>query len=162
MPANNLAGAARLFLSVTGLLCVAAVGSATGGGKSPGTDQAQQKPSKSGPVTDYPSLIKSLRALGAGATAVGEVDQPFFSIRGGMIKVHTEDVEVFQYVTAAAVDAEAAPISHDGMTVGIRKIHWIGSPHFFKKGKLRVLYVGDNGKVLGSLEAVLGQQFAGP
>jgi hypothetical protein len=147
---------------VIGLLCVAAVGSATGGGKSPGTDQAQQKPSTSGPVTDYPSLIKSLRALGAGAAAVGEVDQPFFSIRGRMIKVHGEDVQVFQYLNAAAVDAEAAPLSHDGMAVGTRKIHWIGSPHFFKKGKLLVLYVGDNGKVLGSLEAVLGQRFAGP
>jgi len=100
--------------------------------------------------------------LGAGATAVGEVDQPFFSIPGRMIKVHGEDVQVFQYANAAAAAAEAAPISRDGRTVGTRKVHWIGSPHFFKKEKLLVLYVGDNAKVLGSLEAALGQQFAGP
>jgi hypothetical protein len=79
-----------------------------------------------------------------------------------MIKIHGEDVQVFQYANAAGVDAEAAPISGDGMAVGTRKIHWIGSPHFFKKGRLLVLYVGDNDKVLGSLEALLGQQFAGP
>lgn len=151
----------RLFLLPIGLLFVAAVGPATGGEKLTGPDQAQQKPSKSGPVTDYPSLIKSLRALGAGATAVGKVDQPFFSITGRMIKVHGEDVQVFQYANAAAANAEAAPISRDGRAVGTRKIHWIGSPHFFKKEKLLVLYVGDNDKVLGSLEAVLGQQFAG-
>lgn len=100
--------------------------------------------------------------MGAGATAAGEVDQPFFSIPGRMIKVHGEDVQVFQYANTAAADAEAAPISRDGSGVGTRKIHWIGSPHFFKKGKLLVLYVGDNDKVLGSLGAVLGQQFAGP
>lgn len=154
--------AVRFFLLSIGLLSVAAVGSATGGEKSAGPDHAQQKPSKSEPVTDYPGLIKGLRALGAGATAVGHVDQPFFSIAGRMIKVHGEDVQVFQYASAAAADAEAAPISRDGMTVGSRKIHWIGSPHFFKKGKLLVLYVGDNDKVLGSLQAVLVRQFAGP
>jgi hypothetical protein len=76
--------------------------------------------------------------------------------------LHGEHVQVFQYANAAAVDAEAAPISGDGMAVGTRKTHWIGSPRFFKKGEPLVLYVGDNDKVLGSLEAVLGHQFAGP
>ena len=151
----------RLFLSLIGLLFVVAVGCATGGEKSPGPDQAQQKQSKSGPVTDYPSMIKSLRALGAGATAVGDVEQPFFSIKGVMIRVHGEDVQIFQYANAAAADAEAAPISRDGMAVGTRKIFWVGQPHFFKQGRLLVLYVGNNDKVLRSLEAVLGQQFAG-
>jgi len=154
--------AVRSVLLSIGLLLVAAVGSAAAGEKSSGPDQAGHKPSDHGPVTDYPSLIKSLRALGAGATAAGRVDQPFFSIPGRMIKVHGEDVQVFQYANPAAADAEAAPISRDGRGVGTSKIHWIGSPHFFKKGKLLVLYVGDSGKVLGSLEAVLGQQFAGP
>jgi len=154
--------AVRFFLLSMGLLFAAEVGSAIGGERLTGQDQAQHKPSKSGPVTDYPSLIKSLRALGAGATGVGQVDQPFFSTPGRMIKVHGEDVQVFQYASTAAADAEATPISRDGRAVGTRKIHWIGSPHFFKKGKLLVLYVGDSDKVLGSLEAVLGQQLAGP
>jgi hypothetical protein len=151
----------RLFLLSIGLLFVAAVGSAIDGEKLTGLDQAHQKTPNRGPVSDYPSLIKGLRALGVGATATGKVDQPFFSITGRMIKVHGEDVQVFQYANAAAADAEAVPISRDGRAVGTRKIHWIGSPHFFKKEKLLVLYVGDNDRVLGSLEAVLGQQFAG-
>ena len=72
------------------------------------------------------------------------------------------DKKYAQHANAAAADAEAAPISRDGSRVGTRTVHWIGSPHFFKKGKLLVLYVGDNDKVLGSLQAVLGQHFAGP
>lgn len=143
------------------LLSVAGVGAGTDGDRWMGPAQAQEKPSKSGPVTDYPSVVKSLRALGAGAVGAGEVEQPFLSITGRMIKVHGEDVQVFQYATAAAADAEARPISPDGMAVGTRKIHWIGSPHFFKGGKLLVVYVGDSDKVLRSLEAVLGRQFAG-
>jgi len=78
-----------------------------------------------------------------------------------MIKVHGEDVQVFQYADAAAVEAEAAPIARDGMTVGTKKIFWVGAPHFFKKEKLLVLYVGDNPKVLKALAALLGRQFAG-
>jgi len=84
----------RIFLSSIGLLFVVAVGCATGGEKLSGPNQAQRRQSKSAPVTDYPSLIKSLRASGAGATAVGEVDQPFFSITGMMIKVHAR---MFRY-----------------------------------------------------------------
>jgi len=151
----------RLFLSLIGLLFVVAVGCATGGEKSPGPGQNQPTQSKTAAVTDYPSLIKSLRALGAGATAVGDVEQPFFAIKGMMIKVHGEDVQVFQYANAAAADAEATPISRDGMAVGTRKIFWVGQPHFYKQGRLLVLYVGNNDKVLKTLEAVLGQKFAG-
>jgi len=78
-----------------------------------------------------------------------------------MTKVHGEDVQVFEYANAAAADAEAAPISRDGMAVGTRKIFWVGPPHFYKQGRILVLYVGDNDKVLKPLEAVLGPQFAG-
>jgi hypothetical protein len=151
----------RISLSLIGLILVVAVGCATGGEKSPGPGQDQPKQSKSGPVTDYSSLVKSLRASGAGATAAGDVDQPFFSIKGVMIKVHGEDVQVFQYANAAAAGAEATPISRDGMAVGTRKIFWVGAPHFYKQGRLLVLYVGNNDKILKTLEAVLGQQFAG-
>jgi len=91
----------------------------------------------------------------------GEVEQPFFSIKGSMIKVHGEDVQVFQYANAAAADAEVLPISRDGMAVGTRKIFWVGAPHFFKQGRLLVLYVGDNQKVMETLATVLGRQFAG-
>jgi len=78
-----------------------------------------------------------------------------------MINVRGEDVQVFQYSNAAATDAQAALVSLDGSAVGTTKVQWVGPPHFYKKGKLLVLYVGDNDKVLKTLEAVLGQQFAG-
>ncbi len=78
-----------------------------------------------------------------------------------MIQVSGEDVQLFQYAHTAAAEAEAALVSPDGSTVGTSKLHWIGPPHFYKKGKLLVLYVGNNDKVLKALEAVLGRPFAG-
>jgi len=78
-----------------------------------------------------------------------------------MLEVHGEGVQVFEYSDATAAEAEATLVSSSGSGVGTTKIHWVGPPHFFRKGRLIVLYVGDNGKVLKALEAVLGSQFAG-
>jgi hypothetical protein len=143
------------------LLFVAAAGAVGCSGKLSGLDQPRRGESRAGPVTDYASLVANLRAAGASVKPGEEVDQPFFSVTGKMIEVHGEDVQVFQYADAAVADAQAAQISPTGTTVGTTKIHWIGPPHFFKKGRLIVLYVGDNGKVLKALEAVLGRRFAG-
>ena len=149
----------KLFLIFTFLFFLA-VGSATCGGDFSEEKQAHEQ-SLASPVTDRASLISELRAAGANVEVVGEVDQPFLSVSGTMIKLQGEDVQVFQYSSAAEMEGQAAPISRDGTAVGTRKIHWIGSPHFFKQGRVLVLYVGTNQKVEKTLEAVLGQQFAG-
>lgn len=143
------------------LLCVVAVGFTACGGKLPVSNQSPQGKSHAGPVTDYASLVADLRAAGVSVKREGKVDQPFFSVTGMMIKVRGEDVQVFQYSDAMAAEAQAALVSPSGSAVGTTKIHWVGPPHFFKKGRLIVLYVGDNDKVLNALEAVLGRQFAG-
>lgn len=123
--------------------------------------QPQSASASSGQVVDYLSLIYRLRALGAHVESNGEVDQPFFSAKGQAITVDGEDIQVFQYDDPATADAEAALVSPDGSAVGTSKPHWIASPHFFKKDKLLVLYVGDNGALLKLLEAALGRPFAG-
>jgi hypothetical protein len=149
----------KLFLFCAGLLLLA-VGSASCGGNFSAVKQAEGQ-SLASPVTDRASLISKLRTTGVTVEVVGEVDQPFLSVTGTMIKIRGEDVQVFQYSSAAELEAEAAPISRDGTAVGTRKIHWIGSPHFFKQGRVLVLYVGSDKKVEETLEAVLGRQFAG-
>ncbi|MBI2533377.1 MAG: hypothetical protein HYW03_14375 [Deltaproteobacteria bacterium] len=115
-------------------------------------NQPQPGGSRAPAVTDYASLIDYFRAAGIKVQAEGEVEQPFLSVAGKMIKIHDEDVQVFQYSSAAAMEAQAARISPDGMAVGTSKIHWLG---------LLVLYIGDEAKTLKALEAALGRQFAG-
>jgi len=112
-------------------------------------------------VTDYASLVEGLRATGISVEPEGEVDQPFFSVTGMVMKVRGEDVQVFEYSDATAADAQAALVSPSGSAVGTTKPHWLGPPHFFRKEKLLVLYVGDDDGVLRTLEVVLGRQFAG-
>ncbi|HXG49808.1 MAG TPA: hypothetical protein VNN77_00180 [candidate division Zixibacteria bacterium] len=78
-----------------------------------------------------------------------------------MIDLYGEHVQVFEYPDARRANAEAALVSPDGRTVGTTKPHWLGPPHFFKKGRLIVLYVGDNDKVVETLSRALGRPFAG-
>ncbi len=117
--------------------------------------------SHGGPATDYVSLIDNLRAAGATVEPTGEVTQPFFSVTGNIIVVNGGDVQVFEYADAAAAETEAALVSPDGSSVGTSMIGWVAPPHFYKAGRLIVLYVGDSTDVISVLEAELGQQFAG-
>ena len=151
----------RLFLRSIGLLFVVAAGPTACAAKLPAPDPLQQGKSVAGPVADYASLMDNLRLAGVSVEPEGEAEQPFFSTKGRMIKVSGEDVQVFQYSRAAVADAQAAVVSSDGSAVGTSKVNWIGPPHFYKKAKLIVLYIGNDNKVLNALDAALGPQFAG-
>jgi len=117
--------------------------------------------SHGGPVSDYVNLIDNLRAAGATVDPAGDVTQPFFSVKGQVIKVNGEDVQVFEYSDEAAVEAEAELVSPDGSSIGTSMVSWIAPPHFYNAGKLIMLYVGENSAVTDILESIVGSQFAG-
>ena len=117
--------------------------------------------SHGGPVTDYVSLIDNLRATGANVEPSGKISQPFFFVEGQVISINGVEVQVFEYADIAVADAEANLVSHDGSSIGTSMVNWVATPHFYKTGKLIVLYVGDNMTVISTLETVLGPQFAG-
>ena len=123
--------------------------------------EATPAASDGGPVTDYVSLIDGLHA--AGARVAG--DEMFFAVPGRTIRVDDENVQVFEYEDAASLEDVAGGISADGYTIrgATRTAHvdWVAPPHFYKQGKLLVLYVGDDSEVMQLLEDVLGEQFAG-
>ncbi len=110
---------------------------------------------------DYASLIDNLRAAGATVEPAGEIIQDFFSASGQAIKVNGEDVQVFEYSNEAETETEAALVSPDGSSIGTSMPFWIGPPHFYKSGRIIVLYIGENSAVINVLQDVLGAQFAG-
>jgi hypothetical protein len=125
------------------------------------TTQETPPVSHGGPVVDYVSLIDNLRAAGATVDLGGEISQPFLSVNGQLIKVNGEDVQVFEYRDGAIAEKEAALVSPDGSSIGMSLPFWVAPPHFYKAGKIIVLYVGENAAVMVVLENVLGPQFAG-
>jgi len=144
----------REFVTLFTLLLVPLLLAACGSQRSPVV-------SHGGPVRDYVSLVDSLRADGATIDPTGTVSQPFFTPQGQLITVNGQDVQVFDFASTADADAVADTVSADGSSVGTTMMMWVATPHFYKAGKLIVLYVGDDSYVLSILEEVLGPQFAG-
>jgi hypothetical protein len=112
--------------------------------------------------TEYLQLAQRLRAKGASAKLTAErVRQPFFSVPGRIININDEGVQVFKFANASAAEKQIKRVAPDGMTIGTSKPSWMAPPHFFRSGKMIVLYVGANESILKVLQASLGSQFAG-
>ena len=129
----------------------------------PATPSTEVGPTTShgGPVEDYVSLVDALRAAGANVEPGDSVEQAFFTVKGQIIKVNGSDVQVFEYESVEALEAEASQVSPDGGSTGTTMITWMATPHFFKSGRVLVLYVGDDAAVFDLLKGALGEQFAG-
>jgi hypothetical protein len=106
-------------------------------------------------------LMNNLRATGAQVEIGNETSQPFFAVKGKIVKLNGNDVQVFEYADTNAANADAARVSRDGSSIGTTMATWMSTPHFFKKDNLIVLYVRDTKTVLDALAQVLGAQFAG-
>ena len=112
-------------------------------------------------VEDQATLIAALEAAGATVEMGEQISQAFFSPEGSIIKVNGADVQVFEYESVEAMESEASQVAPDGGSIGTSMVHWVDTPHFYKAGRIIVLYVGSNEEILGLLEQVLGPQFAG-
>lgn len=106
-------------------------------------------------------LITQLKARGFAVDRSDEIEQPFFTVPGQVLKVGSEEVQVYQYASPEKAEAEARLVSPDGSSVGTTKMQWLAPPHFFGSGRVIVLYVGSDAPTLNALTAILGAQFAG-
>ena len=106
-------------------------------------------------------FLAELREQGVEAEKGDSVEQAFFSVVGTYVNFNGESVQVFEYDTAETMESDAVLVDASGSSIGTSMMTWIATPHFYKKGRILVLYVGDNPETLKALESVLGPQFAG-
>jgi hypothetical protein len=112
-------------------------------------------------VQDLNGLMAALQASGLTVENGASVTQPFFTVPGQALKINGQDVQVFAFDTAQAMETEAAQIAPDASTIGTNMPSWTSDPHFYKLGSMIVLYLGQDQKILDILSNVLGPQFAG-
>jgi len=112
-------------------------------------------------VEDQASLIVALETAGATVEAGDSVEQAFFSAVGQIIKVNGANVQVFEYESAETMESEASQVAPDGGSIGTSMVTWMDTPHFYKAGRIIVLYIGSDTTILSLLEDILGSQFAG-
>lgn len=112
-------------------------------------------------VTDDTSLIAALRAAGAKVELGDEVEQPFFTVPGKVIRVNDQDVQVFVFADEAVAKAAAETVPPDGSTFKTMVVDWMAPPHFYQRSRTIALYVGTDAATVQLLTSLLGQQFAG-
>jgi hypothetical protein len=125
------------------------------------TEPAITEPIEAGIVEDQASLVAALQASGATVETGEPVTQAFFSPVGSIIKVNGADVQVFEYESEASMEKEASQVAPDGGSIGTSMVTWMDTPHFYKIGRIIVLYIGNDKTILNFLESVIGSQFAG-
>lgn len=106
-------------------------------------------------------LIQALKSAGASVEIRDPIRQDFFTPEGRLIAVNGTEIQVFEYESPEAMEAEAAQVSSDGGSIGTTMVTWVEPPHFFKIGRIIVLYVGSEKATLALLEGIMGLQFAG-
>ena len=147
-----------LLLFVLPLVAVITVSGCSGNAS---TAVSPTSTSESKAVEDQASLIAALQAAGATVEVGDPITQAFFTPEGKIIKVNGADVQVFEYESAEAMESEASQVAPDGGSIGTSMVTWVDTPHFYKAGRIIVLYVGSDSTILGFLEKALGPQFAG-
>ncbi|HMB25548.1 MAG TPA: hypothetical protein VKP08_22060, partial [Anaerolineales bacterium] len=84
-----------------------------------------------------------------------------FSVEGQAVKVNGADLQIFEYENAAAMEEAASQVAPDGGSIGTSMVTWIDPPHFYKVGRIIVLYLGNDQAILDLLNKIIGSQFAG-
>lgn len=107
------------------------------------------------------ALTDALRKSGLEVRDAGRVRQPFFVAPAHVFIVDGDDLQIYELGTTAEAETAVATVSADGMTIGTTKMHWLAPPHFFRRDRLVVNYLGTSAKILGELERILGPQVAG-
>lgn len=129
--------------------------------------------SHGGPFKDHVSLVDALRAKGLVVDIAGTIAQPFLRAKGTTLRVsggplkQAAELSSFNYddtdlradgLKVAADDADQ--IDHNGNPRTMR-VNWVAPPHFFRRERVIVIYLGSDAKMLAPLLDLLGPQCAG-
>jgi hypothetical protein len=117
-------------------------------------------PNTGGEVGGHAELVEALEGLGSSVEESGEVDQPFFDVDARMIQVDGQTVEVFEFPDEASRETASGTIEPNASSIGTMIPEWVDVPHIWARGRIIVLYVGQDQSVIDRLTSVLGQPIA--
>jgi hypothetical protein len=116
-----------------------------------------------GEVETVNELVDAFRAKGLRVSLGGETsprENRYFSVSSRDVMVGEARLKVFEYRAAGQADGDARLISNEGQPNPRTAIGWIAPPHFYKQGRLIVLYVGCADDILRVLDELLGAAVA--
>lgn len=96
---------------------------------------------------------------------ITDAEQDFLQAPRKRMSIDKTEIDIYLFGSNKKLEKEAGYISSDGCgyTNGSKslKVSWVSLPHFYKKGRLIVQYVGEDKKIISDLKDIFGEQFAG-
>lgn len=118
-------------------------------------------PSETPPGDPVAALVADLQASEAIVRELGGFNSDPLGGRGLSLCIDGQRVRVYVYQTERQREAASSRIDPaDPTHIGTAIIEWAGSPKFWQRERLMVLYLGTAPAVEASLTSVLGQPFA--
>ena len=114
---------------------------------------------------DYAAFTDLLRGNGMDYAETGAAG--LLTGEGKVLEIGDAQLSVYEYLSNEQMESDAGCVSPDGFSIhapdesSATYISWVSHPHFFKKDLLIVLYVGENGEMVGFLREHFGAPFAG-
>jgi len=107
------------------------------------------------------SIAAALRSEGVELKEVETLEQPFFSVPAHVFTANGEDLQLYEFASAADAERAAANVDPRGSTIGTTKMSWLAAPHFYRTDRIIAIHLGDSAATRSALERVLGKPFAG-
>lgn len=81
-----------------------------------------------------------------------------FRVPARTMQVEGHDLRIYEYADEASRQCDSDTIGMGGWSVNVTPVEWIGTPHFWLRGRVIVLYLGDNAEFIGLVTDAVGPQ----
>ncbi len=103
--------------------------------------------------------LRTAQLLGK-TLAVEQTDQtvlhPFFRVPGQVVRVNSQDVQVFVYPDSTARKSDSARISSDGRLIAGNLVDWPVPPRFASAGNVLTVLLSSDARLAGRVERAVG------
>lgn len=85
-------------------------------------------------------------------------------IDGKQVILYDTEIVVYSYENSEEMEKSASLLNEDASIINKEQpieIEWPKKPHFYKKGKIIVQYIGEDEEIVTDLDKIMGKQFAG-
>jgi len=85
-------------------------------------------------------------------------------IDGKQVILYDTEIIVYSYENSEEMEENASIVNEDASIVNKEQpieIEWPKDPHFYKKGKIIVQYIGEDEEIITDLSEIMGKQFSG-
>jgi len=111
--------------------------------------------------TSLSGVVAALRAENVDVKEVETLEQPFYAVPAHIFTADGEDLQLYEFASAAEAERAAAQVDARGSTIGTTKMSWLAPPHFFRKDRVIAIHLGYSASTRAALERVMGKPFAG-